>query len=197
MITIKLFGELATRFTSEFKAHVRTTHEAVECLCINFPGFREYLLNADERGIQFKALIGDNWYLTNEKPEEIFLPIPKDEICITPVVAGSGRTAMIIAGVVLLAAGGLGVGVLAMSAFQTALLGGLLIIQGLFGAQTEAPDPEEDSTKSYIFNGPTNTIAQGNRIPIIWGSLQVGSQVISASVTAYQVSPRRMTKSNN
>ena len=186
MITIKLFGELATKFTSEFKAHVRTTKEAVECLCINFPGFREYLLNAEECGIVFKALIGDTWELG--APEDIYYPVPQaSTIAITPVVSGSGKVGRIIAGAALLGLGIAGVGFLGLSAFQVGLLGGLILIQGLFGGQTEAPDPEEENQKSYVFSGPSNTVAQGNRVPIIWGTLLVGSQIISASITAYQI----------
>ena len=186
MITVKLFGELATKFTSEFKAHVQTTKEAVECLCINFPGFREYLLNAEDNGIVFKALIGENWELADS--EDVFLPIPQaSTIAITPVIAGSGRVGRIIAGAALLGLGIAGVGFLGLSAFQVGLLGGLILIQGLFGGQTEAPDPEEENQKSYVFSGPSNTVAQGNRVPIIWGTLLVGSQIISASITAYQI----------
>lgn len=186
MITIKLFGEIAEKFTDEFTAAVRTTKEAVECMCINFPGFHEYLLNSDDRGVVFKVLIGDTWELGD--PEEVYYPIPENRtISITPVIAGSGRVGKIIAGVALLGLGIAGVGFLGLSAFQVGMLGGLLLVQGLFGGQTQAPDPEDAEQKSYVFNGPTNTIAQGNRIQLVWGQILVGSQTISASITAYQV----------
>lgn len=186
MITIKLYGELATKFTDELVANVSTTREAIECLCINFSDFREYLLNSEDSGIVFKALIGDSWALSTV--EETFYPIPEAQtIHITPVVAGSGRVGKIIAGVALLGLGIAGVGFLGLSAFQVGLLGGLLIVQGLFGGQTGAPDPEEEDQKSYIFSGPANTVAEGNPVPIIWGSLLVGSQIASGFIESYQI----------
>ena len=186
MITIKLYGELATKFTDEIVANVSTTREAIECLCINFPGFKEYLLNSEDLGIMFKALVGDSWALSTV--EETYYPLPTNQIFhLTPVVAGSGTTGKIIAGVALLALSFTGVGILALSAFQVGLLGGLLIIQGLFGGQTESPDPEEENQKSYIFSGPANTVAEGNPVPIIWGSLLVGSQIVSGYMEAYQI----------
>jgi predicted phage tail protein len=186
LIKIKLFGELATKFTKEFSAEVRTVRDAIAALEVNFKGFREYLLNSDSMGVDFKVLIGETWELC--KPDEVFLPIPqRREICITPVVRGSGKVGRIIAGVALIGLGIAGVGFLGLSAFQVGLLGGSLLLGGLFGGQTSAPDPETEEAKSYIFNGPTNTVAQGNRVPIVFGTLLVGSQVISASIKSYQI----------
>ena len=46
LIKIKLFGEMAQRFCSEFTADIRTVRDAIAALEINFKGFREYLLNS-------------------------------------------------------------------------------------------------------------------------------------------------------
>lgn len=186
LVTIKLFGELAQKFTSEFTANINSVRDAVDALCVNFPGLRPYLLNAHNEGVVFKVLIGETWEVA--KDEELFLPIPQQrDICITPVIAGSGRIGSVVLGVALLGLGVAGVGFLGLSAFQVGLLGGVLLLQGLFGGQTEAPDPEDDSAKSFIFNGATNTVAAGNRIPVLYGKMRVGSQVISASIEAYQI----------
>ncbi len=186
IIKIKLFGEMAEKFCSEFTAGIRTVRDAISALEINFKGFREYLLNSDSLGIDFHVLIGDTWELC--KPDEVLLPVPqRREICITPVVRGSGRVGQVIAGVALIGLGIAGVGFLGLSAFQVGLLGATLLIGGLFGGQTDAPDPEEDEAKSYIFNGPTNTVAVGNRVPLVFGTVLTGSQVISASIRSYQI----------
>lgn len=184
MITIKLFGEMATKFTDTFTAEVRTVREAIACLEINFEGFREYLLRSGERGVAFKVLVGDTWELA--KDEEVFLPVPQQrDICITPVVAGSGR---ILTGAALIGLAFTGVGaIVGLSSFQLGLMGALLLVQGLFGGQTKAPDPEEADVRSYVFNGPVNTINTGGRVPLVFGTVLTGSQVISASITSYQV----------
>ena len=186
LIKIKLFGEMAERFCSEFTADIRTVRDAIAALEINFKGFREYLLNSDSLGIDFNVLVGGTWELC--KPDEVFLPVPQQrEICITPVVRGSGKVGRIIAGAALIGLGIAGVGFLGLSAFQVGLLGATLLLGGLFGGQTEAPDPEDDEAKSYVFNGPTNTVAVGNRVPIVFGTVLTGSQVISASIKSYQI----------
>lgn len=186
MITIRLFGEMAEKFTESFTAEVRTVREAIACLEINFKGFREYLLRSGERGVNFNVLVGDSWELV--KDEEVFLPVPQQkDICLTPVFGGSGRIGTIIAGVTLLGLGIAGVGFLGLSSFQIGLLGATLLLQGLFGGQTKAPDPEETDVKSYVFNGPVNVVSSGNRIPLVFGTVLVGSQVISAAITSYQV----------
>lgn len=186
LIKIKLFGEMADRFCSEFTAEIRTVRDAIAALEINFEGFREYLLNSDSLGLDFHVLIGDTWELC--EANEVFLPVPqKREIAITPVVRGSGKVGRIIAGVALIGLGVAGVGFLGLSAFQVGLLGATLLIGGLFGGQTDAPDPEDDEAKSYIFNGPTNTVAVGNRVPPVFGTILTGSQVISAGIRSYQI----------
>ena len=186
LVKIKLFGEMAQKFIPEFTANINSVRDAVDALCVNFPGLRPYLLNAHNEGIAFKVLIGDKWEIA--KDEELFLPVPQQrDVCITPVVMGSGRVGSVVLGVALLGLGVAGVGFLGLSAFQVGLLGGVLLLQGLFGGQTEAPDPEEDEAKSFIFNGATNTVATGNRIPVLYGTMRVGSQVISASIQSYQI----------
>jgi hypothetical protein len=41
-----------------------------------------------------------------------------------------------------------------------------------------------ENQPSYAFNGPLNTQAQGNPVPVLYGELIVGSAVLSAGITA-------------
>jgi predicted phage tail protein len=41
-----------------------------------------------------------------------------------------------------------------------------------------------DNGASYSFNGPVNTSAQGNPVPVLYGRMIVGSAVISAGIYA-------------
>ena len=46
-------------------------------------------------------------------------------------------------------------------------------------------DTEQVENKpSYLFDGAVNTTRQGNAVPVGYGRLRVGSQVISAGLTA-------------
>jgi predicted phage tail protein len=49
------------------------------------------------------------------------------------------------------------------------------------------PQTKPNDTASYLFNGPVNTTEQGNPVPVLYGRLIVGSQVVSASVCAYDL----------
>jgi len=40
---------------------------------------------------------------------------------------------------------------------------------------------------SYLFNGARNTMTQGNPVPVGFGELGVGSQVISAGIRSVQI----------
>ena len=65
------------------------------------------------------------------------------------------------------------------------MMGVALVVAGI--ASMMAPDGSKDTERpenkpSYIFNGAVNTYRQGNPIPVGFGILQVGSQVISAAI---------------
>lgn len=49
-----------------------------------------------------------------------------------------------------------------------------------------AMDAEEQITSTY-FNGSVNLTTQGNPVPLIYGKLRVGSQVVSAGLLTYKV----------
>lgn len=60
-------------------------------------------------------------------------------------------------------------------------------------AQLLAPKVKAESKEavenkpSYIFNGAVNTVAQGNPVPILYGRMRVGSQVVSAGITSNDI----------
>ena len=48
----------------------------------------------------------------------------------------------------------------------------------------EAGADRPDNKPSYAFDGPLNTTAQGNPVPLAYGKILAGSQVISAGLEA-------------
>jgi len=135
-----------------------------------------------------------------------------------PVFKGAGSDGwMILVGVLLIALvvvapyAGVGIGlstsagvvgstaaVGTMGALAGTLIAGVgisLIASGV--ASLLAPTPSDDlsekpeNTPSYIFNGAINTYQQGNPVPIGFGRLKVGSQVISAGVRSVDVDARQ------
>ena len=78
-----------------------------------------------------------------------------------------GNPALIFAGIALLAAG----------------IVSLLSKPPTFNYTNNAPN---SASQSYLFAGPTNTVGEGNPIPIGYGTLLVGSNVVSAG---YKIIP--------
>lgn len=70
------------------------------------------------------------------------------------------------------------------------ITGGIGIAAGgviqMLSPQTKALASQDgpNNKASYSFNGPVNTSAQGNPVPVLYGEMIVGSAVISAGIYA-------------
>lgn len=176
MKQIKLYGHLGAKFGKIFTIDVSSPHEAIRALSANIKGFKEYLSRNSAPGYHIfidKQNIGEN---------ELSLPIgDKEVIKIVPVVHGSGGFFKVILGIALL--------VITQGKFGLSLvLSGISEI--LFAApkkKNSTGNQKVENTPSYVFDGPVNTTAQGNAIPLCYGRLLVGSQVISAGLSAKQL----------
>lgn len=194
MKEVRLYGHLAKRFGRVHRYDVRSPAEAVRALCATLPGFRQHVIAHSKPG--YRVLDGKS---TRDLET---LALPADGVIkIVPVTAGAGRAVgSIILGVALVAVGvmtggaGLALGA-AWAAGGAAFAGALafnvgmsLILGGV--AQMLAPQPKTpgaperpENKPSYAFDGPVNTAAQGNPVPVCYGRLIVGSQVISAGMS--------------
>ena len=205
MRTVKLYGELA-EFTGrkEIVADVADVAESIRMLVANFAGLDRHM---SER--EYVVSVGDTSIGLNNLHD----PIGKEDIFITPVIAGAGgdNTMQIIIGVALITTAILLPGsapVLGMSGFTAAgttaagtagwlgvttlmaNVGALFILSGVAGLLTPTPDtPEstEDPRNTFNFSGITNTSASGVPVPIVLGRTITGSVVISAGVDTVQV----------
>ena len=202
MRTVKLYGELA-EFTGrkEIVADIADVGESVRMLMANFAGLdrhmaeREYVVCVGNRSIGV---------------DELNDPIGREEILITPVIAGAGgNTTKIILGVVLIAAAvyfapaaaagggfltagtaGTTMGTLGMATVAAGRIGVALVLTGLSGLLSPTPPtPErtEDPRESFNFSGITNTNAAGVPVPIVLGRTITGSVVVSAGIDTVQV----------
>lgn len=198
MRNIYLYGELADKFTPMVSLNVSSIQEAMRALEVNFKGFRDYILNYTPG---FHVRVGE----VDKTEEDIILPLgSKDkDIHIIPAITGSGKFGTIILGIALIwATGGLAAisggsltGISALGAGGSmagigAALGSIgmgLVLSGISAILFAPPKPtntnKEENTPNKYFNGPVNTIEQGNPVPIGYGELIVGSAVISAGLT--------------
>lgn len=187
---ITLLGELGEKFGRTHFFSVRTVGETIRALSANFPGFEKYLARSTEDNVGYQVLLGDKETETNE---ELLYPLGKiDTITIAPVIAGSGAVLRIVLGVVLIAAGAIisAPGLGSSPEFGGPLIGlGIsLIVGGVVQLLTPVPKidgpQEKDANKpSYFFNGPINTTAMGQPIPIFYGEGIVGGAIASAGIS--------------
>lgn len=197
-VKINLFGDLGKTVGKTWNLAVSSVSEAIRFIEHNSKKkLYKYLLEKDKEGVKYRVLINNRDFVA-EKPLDIndldtirnseLVMNRKDlkTIDIVPVIEGAddGGIFAIILGVLLIV-----VGVLTFE-----FGGGFLIVAGLgliaAGVTvllSQPPDfaPFQDSeaggAASYLFNGPQNTTREGGPVPVGYGRLLVGSQVISAS----------------
>ena len=191
--TIRLYGALGEQFGRVWRFDVKSPAEAVRALCSQLPGFRQYLQKHSAPG--YRVLCD-----TQARGErELVLGTSAKTIRIVPVVAGAGKgIGQIILGGALMAALWYVPGLNSVALGNTVWQGGMalgvsLVLGGISQAMTKTPSTSNQSVErpdnkpSYAFDGAVNTAAQGNPVPVCYGELIVGSQVISAGLTTEQV----------
>jgi predicted phage tail protein len=197
---ITLYGHLAKKFGRHHELDVRSAGEAIRALCVNFSDFRKYLMENNAPG--YHVRVG------REYRDIEGLNYPADDtIRIIPAVAGAGKgLGSILLGIAIIGGafltGGASLTMLGnfavMPTLVTTSIGAMalnvgmsLILGGV--AQALAPSPKSQDTApaqnspSYAFNGPINTVTQGNPVPVCYGRLVVGSQVVSAGLSTTDI----------
>lgn len=177
MITVKLYGHLGKKFGRIHRFDIKTPAEAIRALKANFSEFGQYLIEHSAPGYRIVTDLGPR------SVEQLAEPGGKS-IKIVPVVAGAKAAGLgqIIEGAVLVAVG-------YFTGFAPiAQIGIAMMIGGasqmLFGPPSQPGPNNTKNNPSYAFSGPVNTTAQGNPVPVCYGRMMVGSQVISGGMYA-------------
>ena len=205
LVDITLHGVLGETVGEKWRLSVKSIAEAMHAIQMN-SGHKLYktLLDNDKRNIKYKVLVNQKT-VTTEKELTIEDPkgIQESELCINreniesidivPVLEGAGSLFdnawfAIFLGIVLM---GAGLGLLGFAANPMLLMAGLgLVFQGVANLLSTPPKFEEfgdidqnalNKRASYLFAGPVNTVNEGGPVPILYGRLLVGSQVIASS----------------
>lgn len=204
--TIYLHGVIGKKFGDRFTLDVFSPLEAIRALCEMIEGFRQEF---EKYGYYVvKGSLKKGWCL-DEKTCAVGIG-DFEEIHFIPAVAGAKavgkalkKFAKVILGVVLIAAafvmsgGGALVGMSSAaggiwgalgftSCASMAVTGTLLLIGGIAQATSKTKTSSSsaaENEQSFVFNGAQNLTTQGNPIPVVYGRMRVGSQVVSASMT--------------
>ena len=194
MRTIKLYGHLGKTFGKVHRMDVASPAEAIRALCSQFQGFKRQILMHNEPG--YRVFIGKG---NDISEQELHLQSSQDkDIKIVPVIAGAGGNSgfmSILIGAVLIAAAFVTAGA-SMSGFSAMMaakgLGAAVVKMGvammlsgvmsLFMQPPKATRNEKKDQSSYLFNGATNSTAEGVPVPLVYGTHLVGSVVVSQEI---------------
>ncbi|RSK77847.1 tail assembly protein [Pandoraea apista] len=189
---IRLYGALGAKFGRVHRLAVNSAAEAIHALGIVLPGFKMELMGSKQRGVAYATFVGKRNIF---QADEFQHPPGGDDIRIAPVVMGSKRGGLFqtLVGAALLAAAIWNpLGLTATSLVTTKTLG-LMGAALFFGGVTQMLSPQQqglstkdspDNGANYNFNGPVNTQAQGNPVPVLYGRMIVGGAVVSAGIYA-------------
>lgn len=175
---VNLIGALGRKFIQKINLDIKTPREAIRAIEANFPGFYGYIQEMSQRGFMWRVLVGG--VALGDVDLETY-PTGSQKIQIVPVVQGSGAVGRILLGVAIIGAG------LLTGGTTLLLLGGAVALSGFSALFNPPKNSATKNKQNSLYSGAENTLAVGNRIPIVLGRLRVGSSVISADVVSYQL----------
>lgn len=191
-IRVELGGVLGKKFGRVWNVCAATARDAMSIIQANRPGLVHWMRN--------NATQYSQYHLRIERPDGSFHEVSEDELVmvsngeiatlrITPLIAGAGGKAMgiiqVVVGVVLMVAA-IWLGPAAFMAGLSMVMGGVATL--LTSTPKIKSGSKNDNVDSFYFNGPENTTAQGNPVPLIYGEeVLVGSQVINSRIAIDQL----------
>jgi predicted phage tail protein len=164
MKNVFLHGRLGDRFGKKWVLSVASPEEAIRALFANEPAIQHYLANKQKEGVVYgvkktktSAFIeGDEWGMQTPGSLHIF-PVPQ---------GAAGFALNLLIAVATTAAS-------------------MYISKKMAEAMERDDSTVSSETKSFIFNGGANRYQQGATIPLGYGRMKVGTNVISSCVSNY------------
>jgi predicted phage tail protein len=201
MTKIILHGILAKEFGDSFHMEISKPKDIINALDANFSNFRNRVNELYLEGLNY-IIIADGKKL--QEINELEIKNKFKTIEIVPLIFGSGIVAL---GTAILTTTFVSTGIISAAAmtaflaggigmFTAALIGGIALaavsigLQMLLAPKPEKPEAARSSTtavkESFAFSNKANLANQGAVIPIGYGRLKVGSQVIQNTVKSFQ-----------
>ena len=209
MKEVILNGFIGDKYGKHWTIKADRPHDVFSCIEANYPSFRQDMIEYIEAGGGIDVQCGDRFL----EEEDLLFSIPENSMIITPVPGGakSGGAKLLLAALLVAsffipgstalfigsysavgtvtgasAAAALAGGTAAMGIGGYAALGlaASLALAGI--TQMMAPDvkPEGREEQNYLFNGPENTVAQNNVVPVLMGEMIVGGVIIASGTVS-------------
>ena len=167
MTKINLHGLLAEEFGHSFQMDIGRTDLVFEAIDANRRGFKKRILDLHKEGFNYAMLIDKNKI---ESKEEVLANKNPQVIDLVPVLEGAGGVGTWVA-----------IGLFVASTAVSILLA------------PKPPDPPEISQTtnaaktSFTFSNVVNRAAQGTPVPVGYGELIVGSEVIQSTIKSFPI----------
>jgi predicted phage tail protein len=184
---VYLEGPLGKQFGREWELAANTPNEALRLINANvgnlflwikknLPIYARYRVVIKKRGARHEALDTNSYPLAHDIESIRFIP----------VIAGAGGLVKMVIGIALITYGVVTGNYAAMRMGFSMVISG--IIEALMTPNTgRKKDNSGATTNSHFFDGPVNTEGQGRAVPLIYGRVLVGSQVISAKLSIDEI----------
>jgi len=179
MTIVNIHGILAREYGDSFILSLPNPKDVLEAIDCNKQGFLQRLIELQRKGLCYDIIINKTRITHGPDMENMSNP---NTIDLVPAISGSGPAMIPLLGVIGITGG------------TATFIGGVLNAV-LFAAISYAltPKPENEalevtvagSKSSMIFSNTANLASQGSPVPIGYGRLIVGSQVIQATIKSY------------
>ncbi len=180
MTDIFIGGKLGKKIGSTWKLKVSTFMELFNALECNTGTFRHYL-NKNKKDKLAIFLDGD----LVKADDFLHRDVKNKKIEIVPILAGA---AAVLAGAIVSAIGVQGVTAVIIKFVLTAVISAAISfgISYLISKIMKSDDPDATNTTSFVFSSAENTSQQGQVVPVGYGRMSVGGNVVSVSLSSVE-----------
>ncbi len=196
LVKVTLHGQLGEAVgAKDWDLAVSSVSQAIRAIEMNTKKLYKHLLEKDKENIKYDVVINGRTFVPEKKldindPKTILeseLMIKNKNLRtldIVPVFEGDDSKVL---GIILIIVGIILIIVSWGSSSKLVALGIMLVAAGAFSLLARPPpfgdfrEIEQGGKTSYLFSGPANVTGEGGPVPLGYGELIVGSQVISAA----------------
>lgn len=192
MTTITLHGILAKEFGNVFNMKIYRAANTIKAIDANRKNFQKRIFELAKEGFNYTIIV-DGKKIT--ELAELNIQKEPQEVHLVPLIIGAGGvalvTAIVVAGGGTVGAGGLIGGALFAANLINAVVIGVVSmgLQMMLAPEPDAGPQISATTKalseSFSFSNKLNVASQGSPVPVGYGRLKVGSQLIQMSVKSY------------
>ena len=179
MTIVNIHGILAREYGSSFTLSMPNPKDVLEAIDCNKQGFLQRLVELQREGLCYDIIINKTRITNGSDMDNMLNPATID---LVPAISGSGELMIPI----IASFGVKGSALTFMAGLANAVLFAAISYALTPKPENEALEIAGDASKSsMIFSNTANVASQGSPVPLGYGRLRVGSQVIQATIKSY------------